>query len=116
MDFYPVGQPPLNPTMPKPQPLSQEELQVLRGLAPEWQIDALGLGMRRVFLFKDFGQAFAFMTQVATLIHQQDHHPHWSNVYAKVEVFLSTHEVDALTLRDQALALEMDKIWDSLIP
>jgi 4a-hydroxytetrahydrobiopterin dehydratase len=97
--------------MAKPLPLNTEELQALRAKVPAWHIDDQGHSMRRVFEFKDFVQAFAFMTQVARLAQQQDHHPHWTHVYATVEVVLSTHEVGALTLRGQTLALDMDQVW-----
>jgi 4a-hydroxytetrahydrobiopterin dehydratase len=100
--------------MPKPLPLSADELQALSRLAPEWRLDEGGLSMRRVFQFKDFDQAFGFMTEVARRAQQQDHHPNWTNVYSKVEVVLSTHEAGALTQRDQILALTMDQIWTSL--
>ena len=99
--------------MPKPLPLTADELQALCRLAPEWRVDERGLSMRRIFQFKDFDQAFGFMTEVARLAQQQDHHPHWTNVYSKVEVVLSTHEAGALTRRDQILALAIDQIWNS---
>jgi 4a-hydroxytetrahydrobiopterin dehydratase len=102
--------------MTKPLPLNAQQLQALRAKVPAWHIDDQGRSMRRVFEFKDFDQAFAFMTQVARLAQQQDHHPHWTNVYATVEVVLSTHEVGALTLRDQALALGMDQVWGPFNP
>lgn len=99
--------------MTKPMPLNHDQLQALGQSTPEWQVDERGLSMRRVFLFKDFDQAFEFMTRVAKLAKQQDHHPHWSNEYSKVEVVLSTHETRSLTLRDLDLALAIDQVWTS---
>ncbi|KAK7487226.1 hypothetical protein BaRGS_00021578 [Batillaria attramentaria] len=56
------------------------------------------------FLFKDFNQAFGFMTRVALKADKMDHHPEWFNVYNKVQVTLSTHDVGGLSKRDVTLA------------
>ena len=61
------------------------------------------------FLFKDFNQAFGFMTRVALVAEKMDHHPEWSNVYKTVDVTLSTHEAGGVTEKDIALAKAMDK-------
>lgn len=60
------------------------------------------------FKFKDFSEAFAFMTRAALKAEQMDHHPEWSNVYNKVEVVLTTHDAHGLTHRDIDLARAMD--------
>lgn len=62
------------------------------------------------FRFKDFNQAFGFMSRVALLAEKMDHHPEWFNVYNKVQVTLSTHECNGLSQRDVKLATFMDKI------
>ena len=62
----------------------------------------------KTFVFKDFNQAFGFMSRVALLAEKMDHHPEWSNVYKTVEVTLSTHDAGGLTEKDIALAREMD--------
>jgi 4a-hydroxytetrahydrobiopterin dehydratase len=64
----------------------------------------------RVFAFKDFNAAFAFMTRVALLAEKMDHHPEWSNVYNKVSVTLATHDAGGLTDRDIAMAKAME-VW-----
>ena len=62
------------------------------------------------FVFKDFNEAFGFMTRVALVAEKLDHHPEWFNVYKTVEVTLSTHDAGGLTERDIALAEAMDKL------
>ena len=62
------------------------------------------------FVFKDFNEAFGFMSRVALVAEKMDHHPEWFNVYKTVEVTLSTHDAGGLTDRDVKLAEAMDKI------
>jgi 4a-hydroxytetrahydrobiopterin dehydratase len=62
----------------------------------------------RKFTFKDFNQAFGFMTRAALAAEKMDHHPEWSNVYKTVDVILSTHDAGGVTQKDIALAKAMD--------
>jgi 4a-hydroxytetrahydrobiopterin dehydratase len=62
------------------------------------------------FVFKDFNQAFGFMTRAALVAEKMDHHPEWFNVYKTVDVTLSTHDAGGLTELDVELAEAMDKI------
>ena len=65
----------------------------------------------RKFEFKDFSAAFAFMTRVALAAEKMDHHPLWTNVYNKVEIWLSTHDAgNTVTERDRKLAKKIDTI------
>ena len=65
----------------------------------------------REFVFKDFIQAFAFMSKVALISEKMNHHPEWKNVYNKVEIALSTHDAgDVVTDKDHKLAIEIDKL------
>src|SRR5665213_3322341 len=64
----------------------------------------------RTFVFKDFNQAFGFMTRAALVAEKMDHHPEWSNVYKNVEVTLSTHDAGGVTELDVKLAEAMDKL------
>jgi 4a-hydroxytetrahydrobiopterin dehydratase len=62
------------------------------------------------FVFKDFSQAFGFMTRAALVAEKMDHHPEWFNVYKTVEVTLSTHDAGGVTELDIKLAEAMDKL------
>ena len=62
------------------------------------------------FKFKDFNQAFGFMSRVALLAEKQDHHPEWFNVYNRVEITLSTHDAGGLSQRDITLAKAIDGV------
>jgi 4a-hydroxytetrahydrobiopterin dehydratase len=64
----------------------------------------------KTFVFKDFNQAFGFMTRVAQIAEKMDHHPEWFNVYKTVEVTLSTHDAGGVTELDVKLAEAMDKL------
>lgn len=63
------------------------------------------------FEFKDFSEAFAFMTRVALAAEKMDHHPAWTNVYNKVEIWLNTHDAgDIVTEKDKKLAKKIDDL------
>jgi len=62
------------------------------------------------FTFKDFNQAFGFMTRVALVAEKMDHHPEWFNVYKTVEVTLATHDAGGVTELDVKLAEAMDRL------
>lgn len=67
--------------------------------------------LKRAFEFKDFSEAFAFMTRVALLAEKHDHHPYWVNVYNRVEITLTTHSAgNTVTDKDRKLAEEIDKL------
>jgi len=62
--------------------------------------------------FKDFQEAFAFMTEVAICAERADHHPWWSNVYDTVEIHLNTHDAgNVVTQKDRDLAGEIEKLY-----
>ena len=63
----------------------------------------------KAFQFKNFNQAFGFMTRAALKAEKMDHHPEWFNVYNKVEVTLATHDAGGVTQKDIDLATFMDK-------
>ncbi len=82
------------------------------GLAslPDWaEVDGRD-AIRRRFVFRDFSEAWGFMSRVALVAEQMDHHPEWSNVYRTVDVVLSTHDAEGLTDKDVQLAKAMDTI------
>jgi len=76
---------------------------------PEWR-EAKGRdAIVRMYQFRDFNQAFAFMTRVALLAEKLDHHPEWFNVYNRIEVTLSTHDAGGVTDKDIAMAKAMEE-------
>ncbi len=66
------------------------------------------------YTFKDFNACFGFMTRVALLAEQMNHHPEWSNVYNKLEVQLTTHDAGGVTEKDLAMAKAMDSFFAKL--
>ncbi|GAB3335807.1 4a-hydroxytetrahydrobiopterin dehydratase [Larkinella ripae] len=67
--------------------------------------------LTRTFAFRDFSEAFAFMTRVALIAEKMDHHPEWTNTYNKVSFRLCTHDAgDTVTEKDRKLAEEIDSI------
>lgn len=69
--------------------------------------------LTRQFEFKDFSEAFAFMTRVAIEAERIGHHPEWNNVYNKVEINLSTHDTgNTVTEKDRKLAERIDKLLE----
>ena len=86
-----------------------EQLDALNATASEhnrWQRD--GDGITRTFTFKGFIGAFGWMTQIAIWAEKLKHHPEWFNVYNKVEVRLTTHDVGGLSELDFKLAQKMN--------
>lgn len=73
-----------------------------------WTVE--GGKLHREYLFRDFVQAFGFMTQAALLAERAAHHPEWFNVYNRVVVDLTTHEAKGITHRDFDLARSMEQI------
>ena len=76
----------------------------------QWRLTREGAAIERSFEFGDFSAAFAFMTRVALLAEQQDHHPEWSNVYNRVEIALTTHDAGGLSARDMRMARAIDAL------
>jgi 4a-hydroxytetrahydrobiopterin dehydratase len=76
-----------------------------------WKKEDARDAMTREFAFRDFNQAFAFMTQVALAAEKADHHPEWFNVYNKVRITLSTHDAGGITDKDIALAAFCDECY-----
>lgn len=85
----------------------------LRGL-PGWSEVAGREAITRIFTFKDFNEAFGFMSRVALVAEKNDHHPEWRNVYKTVEVVLATHDAGGVTARDIDLAKVMNAIAEQL--
>ncbi len=86
--------------------LGQQELTSLIELLPNWKIKNSKLC--REWEFRNFVEAFGFMTKVAMLSEKLNHHPEWNNVYSKVTIELTTHDLNGLTSLDVQLAKAID--------
>jgi 4a-hydroxytetrahydrobiopterin dehydratase len=75
-----------------------------------WTLAADGKSIARGFKFKDFGQAFGFMTAVALAAERLDHHPDWSNAYNRVDITLTSHDIGGLSSRDVKLAKRINSL------
>jgi len=84
----------------------QERLESLSG----WSFDENKSCIEKSFAFKDFSEAFAFMTRVALAAEKMDHHPDWSNVYNRVHVGLNSHDAGGVTKRDFKLAKAIEAL------
>lgn len=91
----------------RPPRLGEGELADRLATLPGWRLHEGRL--EREFVFRDFPEAFAFMTRVAFRAEQLDHHPDWYNVYNRVRVTLHTHDVGGVTELDLRLAAAMDE-------
>lgn len=88
--------------------LTPAEIDALSRDLPLWRVETDGKAISRDLEFKDFKQAFGFMTQVADVADRMDHHPEWSNVYNRVSIRLTTHDSNGLTASDVTLAKAVD--------
>ena len=74
-----------------------------------WLLSDKNISVSKIFNFKNFTDAFLWMTEIAISSEINNHHPEWKNVYNKVDVLLSTHDAQGLTKKDFSLAELMDK-------
>ncbi len=89
--------------------LNDQEIQTnMSSIDAAWVLK--GKFIHREVLFKNFIEAFSFMTAVALVAEKSGHHPNWKNVYNKVTIALNTHDADGLTDKDFALAQAIDTI------
>jgi len=75
-----------------------------------WAMDETRDAMTKTFKFANFVEAFGFMTRAAIWAEKWNHHPEWFNVYNRVDVTLTTHDVDGLSALDVKLARKMDTL------
>ncbi|XP_061722080.1 pterin-4-alpha-carbinolamine dehydratase [Cydia pomonella] len=75
-----------------------------------WKVQSNRDAIEKEFMFKNFNEAFGFMSRVALLAEKMDHHPEWFNVYNKVQVTLSSHDVNGLSKRDIKMATFMNTL------
>jgi 4a-hydroxytetrahydrobiopterin dehydratase len=90
--------------------LTQQEQDAALADLPGWALQDNRPAIARDFAFRNFSEAFAFMTRVALLAESQDHHPEWSNVYNRVRILLTTHDAGGLSARDIRLAKAIDAL------
>ena len=90
------------------QRLNEQQRSELASRLPNWSVD--GERLRRDFQFRDFIAAFGFMSQVALLAETRHHHPNWSNVYNRVTIELTTHDLGGLSNLDVELAAAIDEL------
>ena len=88
--------------------LSLQEREDLRANLTQWQVGDERL--KRQWQFSDFSEAFAFMTRVALLAESKQHHPNWSNVYNRVTIELTTHDLGGLSNLDVELARSINAL------
>ena len=90
------------------------KLQDRSALAPllenGWALDPARDAITKIYKFRNFIEAFGFMTRAALWAEKWNHHPEWSNVYNRVTVTLTTHDVDGLTDLDVKLATKLDSL------
>lgn len=75
-----------------------------------WSLAEDGLSIGRSFTFRNFSEAFGFMTRAALAAERMDHHPEWFNVYKRVDVRLTTHSAGGVTALDLDLARKMNAL------
>lgn len=88
--------------------LSKNQIDSLLKQLIGWSLSQDYLFIKKDFSFKDFNQAFSFMTRIALIAEKSDHHPEWFNVYNKVSIKLTTHDCGGLSQKDIDLAMEID--------
>lgn len=94
--------------MSSPKKLTPEEISEGLSALDQWTL--IGGKLHREFQFKDFIEAMGFMTRAALVAESMNHHPEWFNVYNRVKVDLTTHDVDGLSNYDLQLAARMDQL------
>ena len=77
---------------------------------PGWTVEEDGKALARTFKFKDFSEAFAFLTRVALHAEKADHHPEFTSVWNRVDFRLTSHDAGSVTDRDLKLARAIDAI------
>ena len=93
----------------KPYLLKNGELKELIARIPGWEINSNYI--KREFDFNNFIEAFSFMTKIALICEKYNHHPNWENVYSKVIIKLSTHDLGGISNLDETLASEINTIF-----
>ena len=97
--------------MKRPTKLSVKDVDARLTTLPGWSLaKSSKRRLHRTFTFRDFSEAFAFMTRAALAAEKMNHHPDWSNAWNKVTVDLNTHDAGGITELDFKLAAEMNRV------
>ena len=94
----------------KPYLLQKEELKEISDKIRGWRI--MSNHIEREFNFSNFIEAFSFMTKIALICEKYNHHPNWVNVYSKVIIKLSTHDLGGISNLDKTMASEINNIFE----
>ena len=94
----------------KPYLLQDRELKELISKIPGWEVQSEYI--KREFNFQNFIEAFSFMTKIALICEKYNHHPNWENVYSKVVIKLSTHDLGGISNLDEKLASEINVVFE----
>jgi len=82
---------------------------------PAWRFDEARNALFRHLAFADFSEAWGFMGRLALAAEKLDHHPEWTNVYNRVEIWLTTHDAGGVSQRDIALAGVVDRLAPAVV-
>lgn len=98
----------------KLQKLTAQEINIALASLPAWAYQGENGGsLNRTFQFPDFKSAFAFMTDMSEFSESINHHPDWTNVYSRVHVRLTTHDLGGLSAKDMLWAREADRLFNT---
>ena len=95
------------------QKLGPKELEEAQAALVKWSFSNDKQSITRKYVFKDFREAWGFMSRVALLAEYHDHHPEWFNVYNQVNITLTTHDAGGLSTRDVEMAKDIDAVIHS---
>jgi 4a-hydroxytetrahydrobiopterin dehydratase len=98
---------------PMSQPLSDAERTDALARLPAWTYDAVRVALHRQITLADFPATFALMTRIAFEAEKADHHPEWTNVYNRIDIWLTTHDAGGVSPRDVAMAEVIDRLADA---
>lgn len=94
--------------------LTQDEQTDALSTLLDWTHDPERRALFRHIAFRDFSEAFGVMTRIALEAEKVDHHPEWSNVYNRIDIWLTTHDANGVSARDIDMARKIDRIAASV--
>ena len=89
-------------------PLTPASLDAALTKLPNWRYDEARRALYRQIVLSDFAEAFGLMARIAIAAEKADHHPEWSNVYNRIDIWLTTHDASGVSDRDVSLAKFID--------